>query len=282
MIHQDSIFYSIHPLRQTFATMYLRSDHADADTATLRKLIRENPLGIITTALPSDNFPLLQCSHIPFLLDIQDETSETETGVLRGHMARANPHSKALAEAAQAAAAAGSSDGYLEQEVLVLFNFPAHHYVTPQFYTETKPDTGKVVPTWNYAAAQVYGKIRVHHDSKSDEAGRFLGQQIADLSDMSERSIMGYTGGEGKGAWKVTDAPEKYVALLKKAIIGIEIRVDRLEGKFKMSQEMSEGDRAGVAAGFRALGSELGTKMAETVDERSELKKARQAAKLAQ
>ncbi|KAM3468164.1 hypothetical protein MY5147_008216 [Beauveria neobassiana] len=265
--------------------MYLRSDHADADTAALRKLIRENPLGILTTALPSDNFPLLQCSHIPFLLDIQDETSETEKGILRGHMARANPHSKALSEAAAAAqtAASVSADGYLEREVMVLFNFPAHHYVTPKFYTETKPDTGKVVPTWNYAAAQVYGKIKVYHGGKSEEekeeAGRFLSQQIADLSDMSERSIMGYTGeGAAEKGWKVTDAPDKYIALLKKAIIGIEIKIDRLEGKFKMSQELSEGDRAGVVEGFSRLGTELGAKMSETVEERSELKKARKAA----
>lgn len=255
--------------------MYLRSDHTDADTATLRRLIRENPLGIITTALPSDNFPLLQCSHIPFLLDIEDELSETEKGVLRGHMARANPHSKALAEAASS-----SPDAYLEQEVMVLFNFPVHHYVTPKFYTETKPDTGKVVPTWNYAAAQVYGKIKVYHDSKSEEAGSFLGQQISDLSDMSEKTIMGYTGeGSAQKGWQVTDAPDKYVELLKKAIIGIEIKIDRLEGKFKMSQEMSEGDRAGVIDGFKKLGTELGTKMSETVEERSELKKARKAAK---
>ncbi|KAM3514812.1 hypothetical protein MY11210_001536 [Beauveria gryllotalpidicola] len=257
--------------------MYLRSDHTDADTAALRKLIRENPLGILTTALPSDNFPLLQCSHIPFLLDIEDETSETERRVLRGHMARANPHSKALSEAAQTSAV--SPDGYLEREVLVLFNFAAHHYVTPKFYTETKPDTGKVVPTWNYAAAQVYGKIKVYHDGKSEEAGRFLGQQISDLSDMSERSIMGYTGeGSAQNGWKVTDAPDKYIALLKKAIIGIEIKIDRLEGKFKMSQEMSEGDRAGVVSGFQRLGTELGAKMSETVEERSQLKKARKAA----
>ncbi|TQV97956.1 transcriptional regulator [Cordyceps javanica] len=261
--------------------MYLRSDHADADTATLRRLIRENPLGILTTALPSDSFPLIQCSHIPFLLDIEDETSETEQGTLRGHMARANPHSKALIEAAKVAAAAAAAagarspeDGRLEHEVLVLFNLPVQHYVTPQFYTETKPDTGKVVPTWNYAAVQVYGRIRVHHDSGSEDAGRFLGRQVSDLSDAGERSIMGYTG----GAWKIADAPAAYVERLKKAIIGIEITVDRLQGKFKMSQEMSEGDRAGVVAGFRSLGTELGTKMSELVQERSELKKARKAA----
>ncbi|ATY59403.1 FMN-binding split barrel [Cordyceps militaris] len=258
--------------------MYLRSDHADADVATLRRLIRENPLGILTTALPSDSFPLLQSSHIPFLLDVEDESSETEQGVLRGHMARANPHSKALVEAATAAGA--SSDGSLPHEVLVLFNSPVQHYVTPKFYTETKPATGKVVPTWNYAAAQVYGRITVHHDTASSAAAaRFLSKQLADLSDMSERAIMGYTGeGAAPTAWKVADAPDRYTALLSKAIIGIEITIDRLQGKFKMSQEMGDGDRAGVVAGFRGLGTELGDRMAATVEERAELKKARKAA----
>ncbi|OAA54916.1 FMN-binding split barrel [Cordyceps fumosorosea ARSEF 2679] len=261
--------------------MYLRADHADADTATLRRMVRENPLGILTTAIPSDHFPMIQCSHIPFLLDVEDETDEAEQGILRGHMARANPHTKALIEAAQAAAdaAGGSPDGYLEQEVMVLFNLPVQHYVTPKFYTETKPDSGKVVPTWNYAAAQVYGRIRVYHDTKSDAAGRFLARQISDLSDASERSIMGYTGsGSAPRGWAVTDAPERYIALLSKAIVGIEIRVDRLHGKFKMSQEMGEGDRAGVVAGFRALGTEMGARMSETVEERAALKKARKAA----
>ncbi|KAJ3494934.1 hypothetical protein NLG97_g3756 [Lecanicillium saksenae] len=261
--------------------MYLRAIHADADTATLRGLIRENPLGIFTTAIHSDSFPLIQCTHIPFLLDIEDEANENEQGVLRGHLARANPHSKALIEAAQSAST--SADGYLEQEVMVLFNFPVHHYVTPKFCTETKPATGKVVPTWNYAAAQVYGRIKVYHDSKSEEAGDFLGNQVSDLTDMSEASIMGYTGeGSAQKGWKVSDAPDTYVALLKKAIIGIEIKIDRLEGKFKMSQESTEGDREGIISGFKNLGTDLGTKMAETVAERGEIKKAKKDAKVSQ
>lgn len=260
--------------------MYLRAIHADADAATLRKLIHENPLGIFTTAIPSDSFPLIQCTHIPFLLDASEEGSETEQGVLRGHMARANPHSKALIEAAQAKAASGSSDGYLEQEVMVLFNFPVHHYVTPKFYAETKPRDGKVVPTWDYAAAQVYGKIKVYFDSQSEETGNFLSKQISELTDLSEQSIMGYTGqGSAPTQWKVSDAPESHVKLLKKAIIGIEIKIDRLEGKFKMSQELTEGDRAGVVSGFQKLGTAVGDKMAETITERAEVKRANKEAR---
>lgn len=260
--------------------MYLRAIHADASTKALRQLIRENPLGILTTAISSPNYPLMQCTHIPFLIDVENNDSETEFGVLRGHLARQNPHSKAMIEAVEARAAAGNPDNMIEQEAMVLFTLPANHYVTPKFYTETKPATGKVVPTWNYAAAQVYGKAKIYCDSKADETGAFLSRQVADLSQHAETQIMGHTGtGSAPGAWKVSDAPDNYIKLLQKNIIGIEITIDRLEGKFKMSQEMSEGDRAGVAAGFDGLGSDVGTQVAEIVRERGEMKAAKAAAK---
>ncbi len=170
------------------------------------------------------------------------------------------------------------SASYLEQEVLVLFNSPIHHYVTPKFYTETKPTTGKVVPTWNYAAVQAYGRAKVYYDPKSEESKAFLSRQLHDLSQFSETSVMGYTGvGDKPVPWKVSDAPERYLELKMKNIIGLEITVDRLEGKFKMSQEMSRGDREGVIQGFGSLQSEVGTKMSQLVKERSDLKEAKSA-----
>lgn len=255
--------------------MYLRAIHADASIIALRQLIRENPLGIFTTAIPSTSYPLIQITHIPFLLDVQDESSETELGVLRGHLARANPHSKAIIESLQS-----QPSGELEQEVMVLFNHPAQHYITPKFYTETKPDTGKVVPTWNYAAAQVYGRARIYYDTKSEETGSFLSKQISDLSQYAEENVMGYTGTDSKpGAWKVSDAPDRYIELLQKSIIGVEITVDRLEGKFKMSQESKEGDREGVIKGFRALDSPTGERMADLVQQRGEQAAAKKTAR---
>ncbi|KAK7747209.1 hypothetical protein SLS62_009151 [Diatrype stigma] len=210
--------------------------------------------------------------HIPFVLDVQDESSETELGVLRCHIARQNPQAKAIIDALETQAQGGNS-GCLEQEVLVLFTSPVQHYVTPKFYTETKPDTGKVVPTWNYAAAQAYGRAKVYYDSRSDDTKAFLSKQVDDLSQYAETSVMGYTGVGGKPSpWKVSDAPESYVELLRKNIIGIEIAIDRLEGKFKMSQEMSQGDREGVIQGFGNLQNEVGTRMAELVKERGDLK----------
>ena len=256
--------------------MYLRAIHADATTPMLRQLIRDNPLGILTTAIPSETYPLMQSTHIPFLLDVDDEDSETEFGTLRCHLARQNPHSKAIIEALQSQSDSSTSSRVLEQEVMVLFNSPVHHYVTPQFYTETKPSSGKVVPTWNYAAAQAYGRARVFYDAKADETAAFLSRQIDDLSRYAERSIMGYTGADDKPeAWKVADAPPQYIQMMQKNIVGIEITIDRLEGKFKMSQESQKGDREGVIQGFEGLGSEIGHKMADLVRERAELKESR-------
>ncbi|KAJ5778123.1 hypothetical protein N7520_001369 [Penicillium odoratum] len=255
--------------------MHLRADHAETNIPTLQQLIHDNPLGILTTAIKSEQ-AFIQSSHIPFVLDVpssNDDDSETPLGVLRGHMAKQNPQAKALMEAlAQQSQSQDSETLELPDEVLVLFNVPHHHYVTPKFYTETKPVSGKVVPTWNYAAAQAYGKIRIYCNSKSEETGNFLQRQIEDLSQHAETSQMGYTGGEKPTAWSVDEAPLSYVELLKKNIIGIEIRIERLQGKFKMSQEMGRGDREGVVKGFGELGTDIGDGMARMVKERGEIK----------
>lgn len=260
--------------------MYIRPDHAESSIPVLQQLIRENPLGILTTAISSPNYPLLQSSHIPFLIDVpESEDGIPSNGILRGHMAKQNPQAKALMEALEATRN-DSQNGMrhhleLPDEVLILFTGEYHHYVTPKFYVETKPNTGKVVPTYNYSAVQAYGKIRVYCDSKSEETGVFLQRQIEDVSRNAETSIMGYTGEGGKlSAWQVSDAPFSYIELLKKNIIGIEIRIERLEGKFKMSQEMGKGDRQGVIEGFAKLGTEVGDGISKIVKERGPLKDA--------
>lgn len=237
--------------------------HAEKHLPTLRALIRANPLGIFTTAIDSPNFPFLQSSHIPWILDVQDEDSETELGVLRGHMARANPQAKSLIEhlsTGNSSTPSTTSPRKLERDVMVLFNGPAHHYMTPKFYVDTKPATGKVVPTWNYAAVQVYGKLSVYYDTKDQSTDSFLSKAIADLSQLAETQIMGY-----EKPWQVGDAPGNYIDLLKKAIIGIEIEITDMGGKWKMSQEMKDGDSQGVEDGFNALGTEEGRQIAEMV-----------------
>ncbi|PKX97683.1 FMN-binding negative transcriptional regulator [Aspergillus novofumigatus IBT 16806] len=229
--------------------MYLRAVHAETHIPLLQQFIRDNPLGILTTATKSLKYPLLQSSHIPFVLDIPDSPtdnadSDPAPGTLRGHIAKQNPQAKALMEAlAQHQSQTQSTTLELPDEVLILFNGPHHHYV---------------VPTWNYSAVQAYGKIRVYCDSKAEETGAFLSRQVNDLSRHAETAIMGYTGGERPGPWEVSNAPEPYVELLKKNIIGVEVRIERLQGKFKMR----------VVEGFEKLGTEVGMGIAKTVKER--------------
>ncbi|KAJ8104411.1 transcriptional regulator PAI 2-type [Lipomyces tetrasporus] len=251
--------------------MYLRSVHAESSIPLLLQFVRDNPMGILTTAIPSSAYPLLQSSHIPWVLDVPDSPDAPEKGRLRGHMAKQNPQTKAIIDSLTAGRAP-SPTSQLQEEVLVLFNGPYHHYVTPKFYTETKPSTGKVVPTWNYAAVQIYGKATIYYDSASPETSAYLSKQIDDLSRHCETGIMGYTGGEKEGPWQVSDAPDRYIEIMKKNIIGIEIVIERLEGKFKMSQEMGKADREGVVDGFNNLGTDVGAGVAQTVKIRGDLK----------
>jgi predicted FMN-binding regulatory protein PaiB len=237
--------------------MYFPKHHGVFDLPTLQAFVRTYPLGLFTTAIKSDAAPTLQTTHIPWVLDAADDGTP---GVLRGHMARANPQAKQLIEL-------GKQNVHIEDEVLVLFNAPVHSYVTPKFYTETKPSTGKVVPTWNYAAVQVYGKLRVYTENNAETAA-YLSKMVSDLSDQQEKAA-GH-----ESPWKVTDAPEKYTNLLMKAIIGVEITIDRIEGRFKLSQEKQDGDWEGVIAGFRALGTPEGETMANMVEEQGKMRSA--------
>lgn len=259
--------------------MHLRTHHAVRDLPTLHAFIRAHPLGVLTTSLPSENFPTLQCSHIPWVLDSEDGTQNdpgeseqggksSSLGVLRGHIARANPQSKAMIEAVTANSTQ-QSDGYmsgstaevLPGEVLIIFTSPVDHYITPHFYVESKPATGKVAPTWNYAAVQVYGRVIVYHDSKDEATGLFLHQQLSDLAVLGEEGVMGYARGdggidEGRGtvpAWKIADAPEEYISVLRKNIVGMRVEITRVEGRFKVSQERPERDRDGVVDGLEEM-----------------------------
>ncbi|KAK4893988.1 hypothetical protein LTR27_007794 [Elasticomyces elasticus] len=250
--------------------MYLRAAHAETSTTALLNFLKQHPLGLLTTAIPSTEHDYIQSSYIPWVLDtISADPDAPIKGRLRGHMARQNPQAKSFIQAAKEQQNANSEPVQLQQDVMVLFTHPDHHYVTPKFYVDAKPATGKVVPTWNYAAVQVYGRATVFHDSASEHTSAYLQKQIQDLSKMCETDIMGYTGMDGRKApWGVDDAPERYVELLRKNIIGVEVEITKIGGKFKMSQEMGSGDRQGVVDGFRALETETGGAIAQMVEER--------------
>ena len=189
-------------------------------------LIRRHPLGLLISAGPGG----LLANPIPFLMDADG----SEYGTLRCHVARANAQWQELD---------GSAD------CLVVFQGP-QDYVTPSWYA-TKRETGKVVPTWNYATVHAWGRPRVIEDAD------WLRRQIDDLTRLREtpRAL----------PWAVEDAPPAFVAGQIKGIVGIEIPVARLEGKWKMSQNRSDADRQGVAEGYGEQG-EAGRDMAAMVE----------------
>jgi transcriptional regulator len=192
------------------------------------QLIRNHPLGLLITAGPGG----LIANLFPFLLD----SAGSDKGTLRLHVARANPQWKEL-EAIE--------------ECLVVFQGP-QDYVTPSWYA-TKRETGKVVPTWNYATVHAWGKPRVMNDDV------WLRRQIEDLTAARENLRT--------APWQVDDAPADFVAMQMRAIVGVEIPILRIEGKWKMSQNRPEADRTGVIAGFREAG-EAGEEIAAMIEER--------------
>lgn len=238
--------------------MYLRPIHTEHDIPTLRSLIADVRLGILITAIHSEAYPLLQSTHIPWTLHLDESESETELGTLKGHMAKQNPQAKVLVEHAHA-----DTGWETEEDVMVLFTSPEDHYISPQYYTATKPLTGKVVPTWNYASVTAYGRARIYTSANPDTTA-FLEQQMHQLTHECETSEPSL-----QNEWKVADAPDAYLDALRKAVIGIEIKIDRLEGKWKMSQETGQADRKGVVEGLGKAGAK-GEAVARLVKERNE------------
>ncbi|KAK4865577.1 hypothetical protein LT330_009365 [Penicillium expansum] len=244
--------------------MHLPSYNAELRPEILHQFIRDNPLGLLTTSIRVPSHPLVQASHIPWVVDSESENG-TKLGKLRGHIARPNPQAKAMIEILSKS----PESQYLEEEVLVVFTGPVHHYVTPKFYKATKPSTGKVVPTWNYEAVQVYGRAKIYIDTKSTEFGEYLNKQLSDLSSHAENSHLRLGLDHEGRPWRVSDAPTSYIELLKKNLVGIEIEITSLAGRFKMSQEKGLGDRNGVIDGFRQMGSSTGIELSELTTRRA-------------
>ena len=205
--------------------MYLPPHFRIEDRAEQFALIRARPFGLLVTNGPGG----LMANPLPFHLD-------AEAGVLRAHVARANPQWR-------------EADGV--REALVAFQ-DVDAYVSPGWYA-TKRETGKVVPTWNYSAVHVHGAMRAVVDRD------WLRELVGDLTDAHEASRA--------EPWKVEDAPADYLDVMLRGIVGIEMQIARIEGKAKLSQNRSEADRAGVAAGLREQGGEAALRMAAQIEE---------------
>ena len=169
-------------------------------------------------------------THLPLLVDRRRGAH----GTLAGHIARANPQQRQ------------ARDG---DEALVIFS--GHDtYITPAFYPSKARD-GKVVPTWNYVAVHAYGTLRFVSDPVE------LRRHLEALTSHHEASR--------EQPWAVTDAPDDYIARMLGAIVGVEIEITRLEGKWKMSQNCSSEDVDGVIAGLEASGDAAAREVAGIV-----------------
>ena len=189
--------------------------HID-DPSVIHAFIRAHPLGLLISA--GDDGPL--ADPLPFLLDDLGNGKAR----LRGHMARANPHWRLLETMGRA---------------LVVFQ-ASGHYISPGWYP-SKAETGKVVPTWNYVNVQVRGPVRVHNDAA------WLRQQVQDLTAVHE--------GASAAPWAIEDAPEDFIAAQLRAIIGFEIEIEAMDGKFKLSQNRSQPDRNAVLRALDGAGA---------------------------
>jgi transcriptional regulator len=181
------------------------------DAAQMHALMRERPFAALVSAGPAG----LYGSHLPTVLK-----DEGDFGVIECHLARANPHCTELAAVSEA---------------LMIFQGP-EGYITPNWYT-TKTETGKVVPTWNYAVVHAYGRPEVKDDAQ------WLRRHVGELTAQQEKA-------EAR-PWKVSDAPEHYIEVMLRGIVGFRFVVTRLEGKWKMSQNREIPDRVGVVEGLR-------------------------------
>jgi transcriptional regulator len=207
--------------------MYVPKAFREQRTGVLHRAMRD----IGAAAIVGQGADSLVATHAPIELDPEP----APLGTLRFHCARANPQAQAI------------GDG---RELLLIFQGP-QGYVTPSWYP-TKQITGKVVPTWNYVAIHAYGSASVIEDPAR------LRSHLAALTSRHE--------GDSAQPWAIDDAPADFIDAMCRGIVGFEVGLDRIEGKWKMSQNRPPEDRAGVVDGLRARGRGADREMADLVE----------------
>lgn len=211
--------------------MYIPKFYEENNVSIQQQLVKDLTLGLIITNGPNG----LNANHIPFIIE---EGQDGSFGILKAHLAKDNVQVKELQEST---------------ECLVVFQGP-HEYISPTWYP-TKQITHKVVPTWNFAAVHVWGEPTIIDDSN------WLKAQTGRLSDNQESSM--------PQPWKLSDAPEAYVNVMLKGIVGLEIKVNRHLGKWKMSQEKKGKDVVGVIEGLKELNTDRAHQVCKLVEERA-------------
>jgi transcriptional regulator len=185
------------------------------DVPAMHALMRARPL----VTLVSGGAPGLYATHMPTVIKEADPY-----GVIEFHLSRGNPHWKYLTEC---------------DEALIIFQGP-ESYITPNWYP-SKAEHQKVVPTWNYAVVHAYGRPEMMQDVD------WLRSHVGELTAQQER-------GEAT-PWVLTDAPERYIEVMLRGIVGFRFDIARLEGKWKMSQNREMKDREGVVQGLTKRGA---------------------------
>jgi len=193
--------------------VYLPSHFTETRPEVLYALIQAQPLAVLVTAGAAG----LDANHLPLCLALDVAGEAT----LLGHVARANPLWRF----------AGA-----ELEALAIFQGP-QAYVSPSWYP-SKREHGKVVPTWNYVVVHAHGRLRIHDDPAW--VRRLLDRLTAQMESPRAQP------------WAVSDAPHDYIEKMVAQVVGLELRVERLVGKWKVSQNQPAANRAGVIAGLEA------------------------------
>jgi transcriptional regulator len=192
--------------------MYVPKHFEVTDVKVLHELIHDYPLATLVTASVHG----LNANHIPMHLAATPEPY----GTLIGHVAKANPILEDI-------------NG--EKQSLAIFHGP-NTYITPSWY-ETKKEHGKVVPTWNYVVVHVYGTLQIVDDPE------WLRTQIGTLTDQNEAQF--------SEPWAVTDAPSEFTEKLFGSIVGIEMKITKLLGKWKVSQNQPLENQLSVIKGLK-------------------------------
>jgi len=205
--------------------MYVPSHFATDEADALIARLARRWAGVLIT-VDADGTPI--GTHMPILWDVEHK-------IATGHIARANPQWK-------------QGDG---RGLIVLSG--AEAYVTPSWYP-SKAEHGKTVPTWNYEAVHLSGRVEWFDDGPSLEA------VVADISRAHEH--------DRPAPWAIGDAPRQYIGALLRGIVGVRLHADRIEAKRKLSQNKSEADFNGVAHGLAqtddAMSQEVGALMRAT------------------
>lgn len=207
--------------------MYNPAHFTEDRPEVLRSFIEQHPLAILTTC--GTDGP--EATHVPVML----HPEAGKIGVLRCHLARANQHWKSLVSSAP---------------ILVIFA-GAEHYITPKWYPSTT-EHGKVVPTWNYITVHARGTGRMMSDEE-------LLAHVKELTNRNEQPF--------DEPWTVESAPPDFITAMTKAIVGIEIEISQIEGKWKASQNRTPPDRAGVIEGLRELDNAASREMSDIVSQ---------------